>query len=712
VAIRAARTTRALAEHLRFSLEPHERIEAAPYLRRLPGGRIRPPVSQYDTGWWRRIQITEDRRGFLRFEVLTERARTEEREQLVQRALIDSFVEAAETTTSYNSEVSSTLFELLLPNDLKDQAHEQTDLVLQLDDTTAQYPWELLTERLRGQAEPFATTVGLIRQLRTREGEFRAVVGVPRERFALVVGDTQSGWEALPGAQEEARAVHTVLQAAGYASRPPLIRASGAEIVRELFSREYQILHIAAHGDYQAGRPLQSGVVLGPGLFLTSAEIGMIRAVPPFVFLNCCHLGKVDETQASGAGRRPPHFSKLAASLATQLIRMGVRAVVAAGWAVDDRLASVFAQELYQGLLSGQTFGRAVLNARQATYQAGPDRNTWGAYQCYGDPEFVLDLRSARGAAAPDPHGFVAPRELLDEVASLRADAGQADLAGWAVLSRRLDELEQAAPADWRDGELLAALAAARRDVGSWKDAIEGYRKALDSWGAEVPMQAVEALANLEIRSAIHLRKNSDPSYTSEGLIAEAVRRLDWLMKLGRTPERLALLGSAYKRIALAAATDEERSRALQKAAESYRKADESYRAARGAINPYYALNWVACRYVTSAGQDPELLSRLTDCEQEAARLAIADPTFHHRLHALDLALHRHLIRGDLADQEEDLVARYRKVVASGSASAEAASVAEHLEFLITFAESLSPGSGPVLRRIANGLGNRAAAGL
>lgn len=704
VAIRAARTVRSIVEHLRIGLEPHERIEPAFHLRSLPGGEVRPPVSQYDTGWWRRLQITTSGTGRMSFEVLTERARTEQRQQFLQQSLVDRFVEEAASSNEYSREVTSTLFELLLPNELKDQAHEETDLVLVLDEGTAQYPWELLTERLQRRGEPFATSAGLMRQLRTREGEFRSLVRAPRERYALVVGDPRSNMEELPGAQDEARAVREVLQAAGYET-VSLIRPQGWEVIRELFAREYQMLHLAGHGLYEPGSPRESGMVLGDSLFLSTAELQQLRAVPPFVFLNCCHLGRVD---------RQTHFSKLAASLATGLIRMGVRAVVAAGWAVDDHLAATFARELYQGLLSGQTFGRSVLRARRAAFEQGPDNNTWGAYQCYGDPDFVLDLRPAYRFRGADPRAFVSPREFLDELAGLRAEAGTTDVAGWDVLRRRLETLESALPRDWRTGELLAALAAALADLGAWWEAITNYREAVEAWGSEVPMQAVQALANLEIRYAGRLRKEGGvaPGEGPKELIDIATRRLQLLLGLGESPERLALVGGAYKRMALAALDSKERRTALRKALEYYGRAHQLVLEKKKAPDPYVSLNWVACRHLMGEGEPEELLCVLTDCERIGSQLAATSPAFHHRLHAVEAVLHRHLILGDLVEQEAPLLEGYRRALSAGSVSREIASVAEHLEFLIASSEKKSPQVTQVLRRIVDSLGGRAALGI
>ena len=84
-------------------------------------------------------------------------------------------------------------------------------------------------------------------------------------------------------------------------------------------------------------------------------------------------------------------FNRLAASVSRELIEMGVRAVVAAGWAVEDDAAKLFAEVFYGSMLDGDTFGRALKKARDDTYDKFPDSNTWGAYQAYGDPDYRLD---------------------------------------------------------------------------------------------------------------------------------------------------------------------------------------------------------------------------------------------------------------------------------------------------------------------------------
>src|SRR5205814_5330234 len=183
------------------------------------------------------------------------------------------------------------------------------------------------------------------------------------------------------------------------------------EVVNRLYRHPYRIVHVAGHGMYDergADERARSGVVLSDGLLLSAAEVDAMEVVPELVFLNCCHLGQID--------RSPVAFNKLAYSVARQLIDIGVRAVVVAGWAVEDDPASLFAETFYEALLADNlSFGEAVFQARCVTWTRYPGSITWGAYQAYGDPGWRVDPKSD----APSPRlqtgwGGGAPEALLD----------------------------------------------------------------------------------------------------------------------------------------------------------------------------------------------------------------------------------------------------------------------------------------------------------
>ena len=148
-------------------------------------------------------------------------------------------------------------------------------------------------------------------------------------------------------------------------------------------------MHIAAHGGFNPKKPDHSGVMIGPDHFLTAQTIAQLSAVPELVFLNCCHSGRIEESAESAGRHDNAHL--LAASISRELMQIGVRAVVAAGWSVEDAAAVTFAKTFYGQLLATAGFGDAVMTARREAAKVNGSM-TWAAYQCYGDPEFRLQL--------------------------------------------------------------------------------------------------------------------------------------------------------------------------------------------------------------------------------------------------------------------------------------------------------------------------------
>ena len=96
---------------------------------------------------------------------ITGRARTEVRLLSTQRQLVDQYIEEAVATTRDNRAVARTMFDLLLPNELKESAPDQDNVVLLLDEESARYPWELLEDGLREGRKPWVIEHGLLRQL-------------------------------------------------------------------------------------------------------------------------------------------------------------------------------------------------------------------------------------------------------------------------------------------------------------------------------------------------------------------------------------------------------------------------------------------------------------------------------------------------------------------------------------------------------------------
>src|SRR5207249_12082213 len=100
-----------------------------------------------EPNWWQRVRISTQQDGALKFDTFGDRARSESWLQPTQRKLVESFLERATESGATDPNVSFTLFELLVPNTLKQAAPDRRNLALMLDEESAAYPWELLQDR-------------------------------------------------------------------------------------------------------------------------------------------------------------------------------------------------------------------------------------------------------------------------------------------------------------------------------------------------------------------------------------------------------------------------------------------------------------------------------------------------------------------------------------------------------------------------------------
>ena len=520
--------------------------------------------------WWHRLEIIEEEnRCALRFIFATDRARAEETLNAGQLELADAFIERASASPAANSEVAKTLYEMLLPNRLKALAPRQSHMVLMVDAASARYPWELLEDRWRGDDKPPAVCAGLVRQFKTRR--YRAQPAHSPKLTAFVVGNPDlSGWDVFPdldGARKEATAVAELLRKRGFDAVHECIDAPEDAVLAGLHRDSWRVLHLAGHGEHEfvlhAEHPNEtvSGMVIGKGAFLTPGDVRQMRWVPELVFINCCHLAKTQVRDRSKS-------NLLAANLALEFVEMGVKAVVAAGWAVDDAAAKAFATSFYTRMLDGETFGAAVRGAREAVWNSYRGINTWGAYQCYGDPSYRLRGQGAAPLRAPDIP-FYAPVELVVELENhaenvrmeMRRKGDEAETLH--AMREKIGEIVRRAPEEMRDdwlrrADVAAALGFAWGETQDYAQAIEWLEKAMRFDGGDCPIRAVEQCANFRARLAgqtwyATCRNGAIDEDVRGALLTDieaSITELDLVCQRAPSAERYNLLGSACKRLA------------------------------------------------------------------------------------------------------------------------------------------------------------------
>ncbi len=385
-----------------------------------------------------------------RFGAITETAAVPERDIRVDPKLVmqanDELV--GEDIPGMQLERGRFLEGLLIPSDLRRQLYSRAPLVLMLDATTARIHWEMVAQpeitadtgaAASADAEAnlkdlykegfLGTTRGLTRQLRTTFAPPPEPPPPPRRVLRILVVADPAADAHLPGAQEEGVAVADLFESYNLvhqddpeSSRIQVKRMFGpreatrTNVLREIMSRSYDVLHYAGHCVFQwDGDPEASGWIFNAATkeLLSAFELNRIDRVPKFVFSNACESGITPD-------RSEERNAYLAPSFAEAFFNRGVSNFVCTAWPVDDLSARQFALMLYSRLL-----GLREIEGQPGQYEADPagsrpmhismrdarteiadttnGRTTWGSYQHYGSPYFQFFYPNEAQEAKPTP---------------------------------------------------------------------------------------------------------------------------------------------------------------------------------------------------------------------------------------------------------------------------------------------------------------------
>jgi tetratricopeptide (TPR) repeat protein len=394
---------------------------------------------------------------------------------------------------------------------------------------------------------------------------------------------------------------------------------------------------------------------------------------------------------------------------------------------VDDEAARDFALKLYDELLSGTPYGEAIRLAREVVFDRHGATNTWGAYQCYGDAQFVLRARPSTSYVAP----LVSVSELTLAAAGVATEALAAGPRDVARLLQKLESLVTNSPADWLDDSCAcAAVAHAYAELGAFDKAIQQYDRFATMERAEGPIRALEQLANLRARWAEQASAgNGDGKVvplpegeTPESFFRRAEMLLQNLLAVGETAERYALVGSLHKRRAMAFSDAERRRAALTAMAEAYEKAyQRAHKDPQG--RSWYPLpNWLAARIVlgwregngapaTPRGKrrpkgDDSVAEGLAELQRLTDGLAADGSTFWAAVLDGDRQLLAALEKRVLdADTSSAILNAYREAGRRGGSARQMSSVVDQVRFLASMAQSeLKPDDGKALAASLNAL--------
>ena len=692
--------------------------------KKLLGSRSRIPM-ETESDWWGRITVQmhqemytkdEEPESALRFSCSTGSAREEERDLQTSPEIINELIEEMSTNNRWDAGLAKTVFELLIPNDFKDDIKKQSNNMWILDHAAAAYPWELLQDSTNN-AKPLCCNAGMIRQLKLED--YRINVKAVAGKKALVIGDPDlNGFpyaRQLPGAFKEANLVASILDEYGYEMPNNCFKKSSTQIINALFKDEYKIIHLAGHGIFNEKKPKSSGMLIGNGVFLSTKEICQMSKVPELVFVNCCFLGKVDDKSEALFSKR----YKLAANIGTQLIMNGVKVVIAAGWAVDDSAALYFTGIFYHAILDGYNFGDAIRVARSKTFSKYPYTNTWGAYQCYGDPFYKLtEYKKTKGFS----YNYLIAQEAENDLSNL---INKADSKGSSVKYLLKDLVAISAAVDAagiRNATITEKEAMAYAECNDYENAISRFENLLRMEPAGFSVRAIEKYCNIMAKRSVKNWQAGVAKNDQLKIMTKVIANLNQLLSIGDRPtaERLSLLGSAYKRKALISANNTDKVKALMLSADYYKKA---FNTPDNSNKTYALTNWLEIEKILQLVKNrPGLKTILkkykfetpaktkADMGEALAKLinADADIDFWNVIGKANTTLCAWMLEGKNTTELTDkmVVDAYTKVWSMAGSQNKKVSEIEHFDFLISFYSGLvkSPANVKTITRIKKDL--------
>ena len=239
-----------------------------------------------------------------------------------------------------------------------------------------------LSETYRIRIVPSLTNLGLIQD---SPEDYHSQTG------ALVVGDPKVGevlymrrptnMTPLPCARTEAEMVGRLLGV-----EPLLGECATKQAVLQAM-HSVSVIHFAAHGNAERGEialsPIRTAnsIPQGEDYLLMMSDILQVQLRAKLVVLSCCHSGR-GKLKAEGV-----------IGIARAFLASGVRSVLVASWAIEDKATEQLMSRFYEHLVGGESASESVHEAMKWLRSNGFTKpSQWAPFMLIGD-NVTLDIK-------------------------------------------------------------------------------------------------------------------------------------------------------------------------------------------------------------------------------------------------------------------------------------------------------------------------------
>lgn len=248
-----------------------------------------------------------------------------------------------------------------------------TALLLMVDETVIHLPWEMTVD---GDGRPLVETpFGRVLTTRMLSPLMRdSATEDPVVRVLAVENPTEdlAATERVMAVIDDLRHVtgDVTVEVTTIARK----QATRRGFIDAVTAHDFDVIHFAGHGRFDAARADDNAVVLADGL-LTDEQVLKLRwERPPFVVLNSSC-----ESARAAPGHRIVSNGQRSNGLAAAFLSRGVEAYLGHYFLVDDGSAAEFSETFYTTLLRRRNVGTAVQDARErALHRFGDEADLTG----------------------------------------------------------------------------------------------------------------------------------------------------------------------------------------------------------------------------------------------------------------------------------------------------------------------------------------------